>query len=201
MGKWEAFREKIRAELHEGTLSSQGFSRLLLIILSVIAAKAFIRVVISLVIMAATVYWVRSEIESPDGAEISGKAAQARQYAEETKQIVDSAHDQASAAYKTAEMRQKETAVQRAVQEAAVALIGYNTDMVVQGQPVDFQPNYDQLANYGFRRNNDLIYDDIKITGLDDQNFNFLIVIRHRDPGPRAFKYDSESGSGVEPVE
>lgn len=201
MGKWEAFREKIRAELHQGTLSSQGFSRLLLIILSVIAAKAFIRVVVSLVIMAATVYWVRSEIESPDRAEISAKAAQARQYAEETKQIVDDAHDKAAAVHKDMEISQKETAVQNAVKEAAVALISYNTDMVSQGQPLDFNLDYDKLANYGFRRNNALIYDDIKITGLDDQNFNFLIVIRHRDPGPRAFKYDSESGSGVEPVE
>lgn len=123
------------------------------------------------------------------------KAAEAKTLAEDTKQIVDEAFERAEKARDEALLRQKESDVQAAVQMTALAMVAHSVETGA------YTSNYDDLLQFGWQPNPDLIYGDLLVGQTLDGQPNFKVIIRHKDPEPRGFKYDQASGLGVEPAE
>lgn len=123
------------------------------------------------------------------------KAAEAKALAEETKLIVDEAYDRAEKARNEALLRKKESDVQSAVQMTALAMVAHYVETGA------YTSNYNDLHQFGWLADPDLIYSDLLVGQTLDGQPNFKVIIRHRDPEPRAFKYDHSSGQGVEPAD
>lgn len=60
--------------------------------------------------------------------------------------------------------------------------------------------NLDDLVPHGFLRNPDLIY-DLRLVQRADGSLGFTAQVSRREEDPRTFRYGSNSGRGVEPVE
>jgi|GEM_PF-6680057 len=82
----------------------------------------------------------------------------------------------------------QERAAQTALQQLAIALQSYKYDKGA------LTANYDDLLPYGWRADPDLIYGEIKLTRTPDGEPGFEVIVRHKDPGPRVFKYNTIGG-------
>jgi len=121
-------------------------------------------------------------------------AAEARQMAEETARLVNAAYDRAEKVQQEARQHGRESAIQSAVQQTALAEVAH---MVESGQ---FTDDFDLLHTYGWRRNPDMIY-DIKLGVSLDGSPNFKAIVRHKDGEGNAYIYDQADGRGVRELE
>ena len=187
-----SFREKLHAAIFRNDLPGQGWTRLILLVLSLAAAKALMRLIFLILLVAAAVVWFGRQ-----GTDVQ-EVAKAHLAAEETARIVDEAQAQAEATRRAALIHQREEIIRHSTQALILAMISRHTEAVVQGGS-GFTENIDDLLNYGFRPNPDLIYEVQSVTGANGDP-SFTVLVRHRQEGPRAFRYDPDSGRGVEPV-
>ena len=129
---------------------------------------------------------------------------EARRESEEIKKIVDDAHDKAQRGLEDSKTRKKISDVQHAVQTTVLALMAYNTEEVMNkplsGDIFVVDDIEGMLFKYGWRRNPDLVY-EIKFDRTDEYSPYFVVTVHHQDPNVPAFRYDSNSGRGVEQVE
>ena len=115
--------------------------------------------------------------------------------AQETLALVEKARQEAEALQAEAEMKQKTSAVQGALQEVALAEVAYMVDTGA------FTDNFEELYQYGWRHKPDLIYERIELSQAADGQPSFRAVVRHKDESIPAFVYDNYSGQGVVPLE
>ncbi len=127
------------------------------------------------------------------------EARMARQEAETVLAAVRQARRKVEALQKEQEIQKKEQLVQNAAAQVALAEVGYNTDLTAQSSPDPvYTDDLNLLYNYGLRVHPDLIY-KIDLFSNTYGPPDFRVTVRHKDPGPRAFRY--ESGVGLTPVE
>ena len=186
-------------------MSSRGMSQLAMVFLSLAAAKTILRLALTVILLAAVAVWIstRETVDGLDSSETSRKAAEAIQMAEEARQIVDEAHEKAAAMRNDSLIRQQKSTVQSSVQMTALAVLAWITEQSVSGDPRfdDLTISYDELYQYGWRRNPDMVYEDIELFRSPEGSIDFKIVVRHRNENRFAYMYDSASGQGVSPME
>ena len=130
---------------------------------------------------------------------------EARKSAEDTKRLVDEAQEQAKKMAAESEMKKKTSDVQNAVQATVLALVAHNTEEAINPPLSSDSYVVDDidglLFKYGWRRNPDLMYEIQYETDNEYGGLYFVVTVRHQDPTVPAFRYDPNSGRGIEPVE
>ncbi|MDL2259985.1 hypothetical protein LJB99_03825 [Deltaproteobacteria bacterium OttesenSCG-928-K17] len=190
----KVLRERLSEALAHPDLPENGVKRLILMVLSLLAAKAVLRMVLTVLLIVIVAAWFTSRYD----ADNSG----ALRKAEEASQAIEQAEIRADSLQRKNLIAQQEETIQEAVKAVALAMLARNTEYMATGRPGEhgITTNVDDLYDYGFRRHPDLIY-DIAVTAFDNGNPTFVVTVSHNKPGPRAFKWDLNKGSGVEPVE
>lgn len=187
-------RERLQEALAHPDLPEHGVKRLVVLVLSLVAAKAVLRLALSALLVIGVAAWFTSRYDADN--------SRALKKAEEARQAIAEAETRAEALQSRNLIAKQEEDIQTAVKAVALAMIARNTEFsAYDGSGLSgLTTNVDDLYNYGFRRHPDLNY-FIEIIPSGSGGPSFVVTVSHREPGPRAFKWDLSQGAGVEPLE